>query len=158
MAHLVGSPSQKALRAAYSSVSPCGKPIPEGAACSLLERLTLWEAHPRRRCVQPTRAAHLVGSPSQKALRAAYSSGSPSGKPITLKMRSSWSWWYGLLVFRSSCRQWKIGSEVSSSAKIQPIAQMSAVRKREASRQHTRWHHRSSAFLYRNHYHGSSTL
>ena len=82
VSHLVGSPSQKALRAAYSSVSPCGKPIPEGAACSLLERLTSWEAHPRRRCVQPTRASHLAGSPSQKALRAAYSSVSPCGKPI----------------------------------------------------------------------------
>lgn len=50
---------------------------------------------------------------------------SPAGKPMTLKMRSNWSWWKGLLVFMSSCRQWKIGSDVNSSAKMQPIAQIS---------------------------------
>ena len=50
---------------------------------------------------------------------------SPAGKPMTLKMRSSWSWWYGLLVLMSSWRQWNMGSDVSSSAKMQPIAQMS---------------------------------
>ena len=38
---------------------------------------------------------------------------------------SNWSWWYGLLVLISSCLQWKIGSDVSSSAKIHPIAQIS---------------------------------
>ena len=50
---------------------------------------------------------------------------SPCGNPMTVKIRSNWSWWYGLLVFISSWRQWNIGSEVSSSAKMQPIAQMS---------------------------------
>ncbi len=30
----------------------------------------------------------------------------------------------------SSCRQWKIGSDVNSSAKIQPIAQISEKRQR----------------------------
>lgn len=49
----------------------------------------------------------------------------PAGKPMTLNIRSSWSWWKGLLVFISSWRQWKIGSEVSSSANMQPIAHMS---------------------------------
>lgn len=38
---------------------------------------------------------------------------------------SNWSWWYGLLVFISSWRQWKIGSDVNNSANIQPIAQIS---------------------------------
>lgn len=47
------------------------------------------------------------------------------GKPITLNILSSWSWWYGLLVLISSWRQWNIGSDVSSSAKIHPIAQIS---------------------------------
>lgn len=55
----------------------------------------------------------------------------PAGKPITLKMRSSWSWWKGLLVLMSSWRQWNIGSDVSSSAKIQPIAQMSALQQKQ---------------------------
>ena len=44
---------------------------------------------------------------------------------VTLNIRSSWSWWKGLLVFISSWRQWKIGSEVNSSANMQPIAHIS---------------------------------
>lgn len=58
---------------------------------------------------------------------------SPAGKPMTLKMRSSWSWWYGLLVLMSSWRQWNMGSDVSSSAKMQPIAQMSDRSRAKAS-------------------------
>jgi len=42
----------------------------------------------------------------------------PDGKLITEKIRSSWSWWYGVLVFISSCLQWNIGSYVNNSAKI----------------------------------------
>ena len=49
----------------------------------------------------------------------------PAGNPMTLNIRSSWSWWKGLLVFISSWRQWKIGSEVNSSANMQPIAHIS---------------------------------
>lgn len=49
----------------------------------------------------------------------------PAGKPMTLNILSSWSWWKGLLVLMSSWRQWKMGSDVSSSAKMQPIAQIS---------------------------------
>ena len=51
----------------------------------------------------------------------------PWGKPITLKIRSSWSWWYGVLVLMSSWRQWNIGSDVNSSAKIHPMAQISEI-------------------------------
>ena len=69
---------------------------------------------------------------------------SPAGKPMTLKMRSNWSWWYGLLVLMSSCRQWKMGSDVRSSAKMQPMAQMSETdtqADRQAGRQrHTQTH------------------
>ena len=53
----------------------------------------------------------------------------PCGKPMTLKILSSWSWWYGLLVLMSSWRQWNIGSDVISSAKMQPIAQMSDIKR-----------------------------
>lgn len=49
----------------------------------------------------------------------------PAGNPMTLNIRSSWSWWKGLLVFISSWRQWKIGSEVNNSANMQPIAHIS---------------------------------
>ena len=49
----------------------------------------------------------------------------PKGKPMTLKILSNWSWWYGLLVLMSSWRQWKIGSEVRSSAKMHPMAHIS---------------------------------
>ena len=34
----------------------------------------------------------------------------PEGYPMTLKIRSSCSWWYGLFVLMSSCLQWKMGS------------------------------------------------
>lgn len=57
----------------------------------------------------------------------------PAGKPMTLNIRSSWSWWKGLLVLMSSWRQWKMGSDVSSSAKMQPIAQMSGTHKHRHS-------------------------
>jgi len=50
----------------------------------------------------------------------------PCGKPMTVNILSSWSWWYGLLVLMSSCRHRKIGSDVSNSANIHPIAQISA--------------------------------
>ena len=50
---------------------------------------------------------------------------SPCGNPITLKILSSCSWWYGLLVLISSWRQWNIGSHVNNSAKIHPIAHIS---------------------------------
>ena len=53
---------------------------------------------------------------------------SPCGNPITLKILSSCSWWYGLLVLISSWRQWNIGSHVNNSAKIHPIAHISGER------------------------------
>lgn len=66
----------------------------------------------------------------------------PAGKPMTLNILSSWSWWNGLLVLMSSWRQWKMGSDVSSSAKMQPIAQISD------AHTHTRRRHLVWVFLY----------
>lgn len=56
----------------------------------------------------------------------------PAGNPMTLNIRSSWSWWKGLLVFISSWRQWKIGSEVNNSANMQPIAHISMKKEKQA--------------------------
>lgn len=55
----------------------------------------------------------------------------PAGNPMTLNIRSSWSWWKGLLVLISSWRQWKIGSEVNNSANMQPIAHISMKKKNQ---------------------------
>ena len=50
----------------------------------------------------------------------------PWGKPMTVNILSSWSLLYGVMVLISSCRQWKIGSDVRSSAKMHPMAHISA--------------------------------
>ena len=89
--------------------------------------LKIWKQNRRNgRKFQKVHKAIYTNSEQEKCKSNTRMRNQPCGKPMTVNILSSWSWWYGLLVLISSCRQRNIGSDVSSSAKMHPIAQISA--------------------------------